>query len=90
MKIEGHDFGKGYTCELCGEGRLLIGKGTSKSPVILCSLCDRSDPFAAWLGAEGGVRGGKARAAALSPERRREISRHAANARWGKTKETSA
>ena len=33
---------------------------------------------------QGRVRGGKARAAALTPEQRREIARKAAAARWGK------
>jgi len=32
----------------------------------------------------GGLKGGKARADALSPERRREIARAAAASRWGK------
>ena len=39
---------------------------------------------AAALGRRGGLKGGKARAAALSPERRAEIAREAANKRWGK------
>ena len=34
---------------------------------------------------EGGLKGGKARAAKLSPERRSEIARQAALARWGNT-----
>ena len=32
----------------------------------------------------GGKKGGKARAASLSPQRRREIARKAALTRWGK------
>ncbi len=36
------------------------------------------------LGREGGLKGGKARAAALSPERRAEIAKKAAAKRWGK------
>ncbi len=32
------------------------------------------------------ARGGKARAAALTPERRKEIAQKAVNARWDKTK----
>lgn len=35
------------------------------------------------LGRLGGLKGGKARAAKLSPERRQEIARKAAQARWG-------
>ena len=35
------------------------------------------------LGHFGGRKGGPARAAALSPQRRSAIARHAANVRWG-------
>ena len=42
------------------------------------------NPHAAALGRLGGKRGGPARAAALSPARRREIARAAARARWRK------
>lgn len=42
------------------------------------------NPHAAALGRLGGQRGGPARAAALSPARRREIARAAARARWRK------
>jgi hypothetical protein len=43
------------------------------------------NPHAAALGRLGGRRGGLARAAALSPKRRREIARAAALARWTKS-----
>jgi hypothetical protein len=36
------------------------------------------------IGRKGGLKGGKARAAKLTPERRREISQKAAQARWHK------
>jgi hypothetical protein len=36
------------------------------------------------LGKRSGSKGGKARAAALTPEQRSEIARHAVNARWTK------
>lgn len=42
------------------------------------------NPHAAALGYLGGQRGGLARAAALSPRRRRDIARAAARARWRK------
>lgn len=42
------------------------------------------NPAAVALGRLGGKKGGKARAKALTPERRREIARKAAAARWGK------
>ena len=41
------------------------------------------DPFAVELGRRGGLKGGKARAAKLTPEQRREIAKKAASARWG-------
>ena len=40
------------------------------------------DPAAVALGRKGGLKGGKARAAALSKTRRSEIARAAAKARW--------
>src|SRR5215208_1832686 len=40
------------------------------------------NPHAAELGRLGGLKGGPARAATLSAERRREIARAAAHARW--------
>jgi hypothetical protein len=40
------------------------------------------NPAAVALGRLGGVRGGKARAEKLSPERRKEIAQKAASARW--------
>ena len=40
------------------------------------------DPAAVSLGRRGGLKGGKARAAKLTPEERREIARKAVNARW--------
>jgi len=51
---------------------------------VLARRRERRDrnPHAAALGRLGGLRGGVARAAALSPRRRREIARAAALARW--------
>lgn len=40
------------------------------------------DPWAVALGRRGGIKGGPARARALTPERRCEIARQAAAARW--------
>ena len=41
------------------------------------------NPAAVALGRLGGIKGGKARAAALSAKRRKEIARGAATKRWG-------
>lgn len=43
---------------------------------------DTRDPHAMGLGAKGWSKGGRARAATLSPERRREIAQRAAESRW--------
>lgn len=45
---------------------------------------DLKKAAAALLGRAGGLRGGKARAAKLSPERRAEIAKNAAAKRWQK------
>jgi hypothetical protein len=42
------------------------------------------DPAAVALGRKGGLKGGKARAANMTPEERSEASRKAAKARWSK------
>lgn len=42
------------------------------------------NPAAVALGKLGGAKGGKARAAKMSPEERQESARKAARARWGK------
>lgn len=42
------------------------------------------DAAAVSLGRRGGLKGGKARAAKMTPERRAEIARKAAKARWSK------
>lgn len=43
------------------------------------------NPAAVALGKQGGLKGGKARAKALSPEQRKEIAQKAAQARWAKS-----
>jgi len=42
------------------------------------------DPNAVALGRKGGIKGGKARANKLTPERRKEIAKKAAEKRWKK------
>jgi len=42
------------------------------------------DPLAVELGRRGGLKGGRARARKLSPEKRRRIAKKAAQARWSK------
>ena len=45
---------------------------------------DTKNPAAMALGRMGGLKGGKARAASLSPTKRAQIARRAAKARWQK------
>jgi len=47
-------------------------------------VADEKNPAAVALGKLGGRKGGKARAVKLSDERKSEIARKAANARWEK------
>jgi hypothetical protein len=47
-------------------------------------LDDGRDLAAVMLGRRGGLKGGRVRAEKLSPERRREIAKLAAAARWAK------
>jgi hypothetical protein len=45
------------------------------------------DPAAVALGRKGGLKGGKARAASMSAEERKDSARRAARARWSKPDE---
>jgi hypothetical protein len=53
----------------------IVGDATNESP--------QSESRQARAGRSGGLKGGKTRAERLSPERRSEIARKAAEARWG-------
>ncbi len=44
------------------------------------------NPAAVALGHLGGLKGGKARAKSLSPQKRRKIAKEGAKARWGNKK----
>jgi len=46
----------------------------------------KKNPAAVTLGRLGGLKGGKARAAKLTPEQRKDIAKKAAQARWNKEK----
>jgi hypothetical protein len=48
----------------------------------------KKDAAAVALGRKGGLKGGKARAAKLSPEQRQEVARRAAKQRWREDRET--
>jgi len=52
-------------------------------------MSKKKNPNAVALGKLGGSKGGKIRAANLTPEKRSEIARQAVLARWAKAKEKS-
>jgi len=58
---------------------------TERTAVLRDQLAPKN-PYAVALGRLGGLKGGPARAEALSPQRRREIARHANLTRWKRTK----
>jgi hypothetical protein len=84
-------------CQICEwEGQLAAALGNEPdcpichAPTVLVAVLQpisesdslQKNPHAAALGRLGGQRGGPARAALLSPKRRRDIARKAALARW--------
>lgn len=58
-----------------------VAKATGESHRVP-SRPKRKNPAAVALGRKGGLKGGKARAASMSPEERSEIAKRAAAARW--------
>jgi hypothetical protein len=64
--------------------RQLVDEATGEAPKL--DPDDGKDPAAVALGRKGGLKGGKARAAKLTPEQRSEAARKAAAARWGRSK----
>ena len=87
-------------CLVCDEETIVLERDDTEPIGPLCAACHapteriqvlaqkaRTAEYnlhAAELGRLGGLKGGPARAAALSPERRREIARQAALRRWGR------
>jgi hypothetical protein len=51
---------------------------------IIDESTSKKNPAAVALGRLGGLKGGKARAASMTPEKRAEIAKKAAQARWEK------
>jgi hypothetical protein len=60
-----------------------------KKPIQFPARPKKKNPAAVALGKLGGRKGGRARAAKLSPEDRKAIAQHAAKARWAKAEEVS-
>jgi hypothetical protein len=64
----------------------IVADSTSEEPTTTQEP-KAKDPAAVALGRRGGLKGGKARTAALSPEQRKESARKAAEARWKQAKQ---
>jgi len=68
-------------------GRQLVDEATGLQPKY--DPDEGKDPAAVALGRKGGLKGGKARAAKLTPEERSEAARKAAAARWARRNNTN-
>lgn len=62
--------------------KMIVDMATGEIPAD--TKADGKNPAAVALGRLGGLKGGKARAESLSSDRRAEIAKTAAKARWGK------
>lgn len=60
--------------------RQLVDEATGEAPPF--DPDEGKDPAAVALGRKGGLKGGKARAASMTPAARTEAARRAAQARW--------
>jgi hypothetical protein len=70
----------------------IVGDATDETPqeeTLIGEPIHRKDPAAVALGRAGGLKGGKARAARMSPEERSRAARKAAQARWQKDNPSS-
>lgn len=60
----------------------LTVKLATEEPVASPGSVSAISQYLATIGRQGGIKGGKARAKSLTPERKKEIARLAAQARW--------
>ena len=60
----------------------IVDEATGDAPPLVEQVDPTKNPAAVALGRLGGIKGGKARAASLSAEKRSEIAKKAAAARW--------
>jgi hypothetical protein len=60
----------------------IVAEATGEAPKL--DPDEGKDPAAVALGRKGGLKGGKARAASMTPEQRIEAAKKAAQARWQK------
>jgi hypothetical protein len=80
-----HEVREGTFTDEIGPACPSCGAPTERVAVLRDRLVSKN-PHAVALGRLGGVKGGPARAEALTPQRRREIARHAILTRWKRTK----
>jgi hypothetical protein len=66
--------------------RQIVDEATGEGPKV--DPDEGKDPAAVALGRKGGLKGGKARAAKMTPEQRSESARKAAAARWRSKKQS--
>ena len=61
-----------------------MSTGTDPPQGVLSPAAPETNAAAVALGRLGGLKGGKARADSMTPEKRKEIAKSAAKARWEK------
>ena len=66
-------------------GDILTGQVEDRAPTP--PIDPNKNQSAVELGRKGGLKGGRARAESLTPERRKEIAQNAANRRWNPPKQ---
>jgi hypothetical protein len=75
------------TAHVCQEeNKTILLTFPERSRIVIFMATKRKDPYAVALGRRGGLKGGPARAAKLTPEQRSESARKAVKARWEKVK----
>ncbi len=60
----------------------IVDLATGEASELVSEKDKAKDPAAVALGRKGGLKGGKARAESLSPKKRKEIAKKAAEKRW--------
>ena len=63
-----------------------LAQAITGEPPVVAPPPDGKDPAAVALGRKGGLKGGKARAANMTPKQRTAAAKKAAAARWGEKK----
>ena len=64
--------------------RRIVDQATAERPAEEAKPVKKKDPAAVTLGRKGGLKGGKARAAKMTPEQRKASAKKAAQVRWAR------